>query len=146
MDRPSLGATGGGSGLATVPERRDGPALTRKVPIMGHALGGPATYHRFSRDSYPPLGGRCEAAVRAGRVGRQRRRKGVGSGRAPGEERRVRAATGGKGTTMADQPNILILWGDGIGIWTISQFSRGMMGYWTPGIDRLAEEGVTFTD
>ena len=44
------------------------------------------------------------------------------------------------------QPNILILWGDDIGIWNISHFSRGMMGYHTPNIDRVAKEGVTFTD
>src|SRR5690348_2809251 len=47
---------------------------------------------------------------------------------------------------MADKPNILILWGDDIGISNISHFSRGMMGYRTPGIDRIAAEGVTFTD
>ena len=44
------------------------------------------------------------------------------------------------------QPNILILWGDDIGIWNISHFSHGMMGYRTPNIDRVANEGVTFTD
>jgi arylsulfatase len=44
------------------------------------------------------------------------------------------------------KPNILVLWGDDIGIWNISHFSRGMMGYRTPNIDRIAEEGVTFTD
>ena len=44
------------------------------------------------------------------------------------------------------KPNILILWGDDIGIWNISHFSRGMMGYRTPNIDRIAKEGVTFTD
>ncbi len=46
----------------------------------------------------------------------------------------------------AKKPNILILWGDDIGIWNISHFSRGMMGYRTPNIDRIAKEGVTFTD
>src|SRR5258705_3059079 len=46
----------------------------------------------------------------------------------------------------AKQPNILILWGDDIGIWNISHFSRGMMGYQTPNIDRVAQEGLTFTD
>src|SRR4051812_47337262 len=46
----------------------------------------------------------------------------------------------------SSKPNILILWGDDIGIWNISHFSRGMMGYRTPNIDRLATEGVTFTD
>ena len=44
------------------------------------------------------------------------------------------------------QPNILILWGDDIGIWNISYHSRGMMGYRTPNIDRVANEGVNFTD
>ena len=44
------------------------------------------------------------------------------------------------------QPNILILWGDDIGMWNVSQYSRGMMGYRTPNIDRIGEEGATFTD
>jgi arylsulfatase A-like enzyme len=44
------------------------------------------------------------------------------------------------------QPNILILWGDDIGFWNISHNSRGMMGYRTPNIDRVAVEGATFTD
>jgi arylsulfatase A-like enzyme len=46
----------------------------------------------------------------------------------------------------AKQPNILILWGDDIGFWNISYNSRGMMGYRTPNIDRVAHEGVAFTD
>ncbi|HWX92170.1 MAG TPA: arylsulfatase [Terriglobales bacterium] len=46
----------------------------------------------------------------------------------------------------AKKPNILILWGDDIGMWNISHFSRGMMGYQTPNIDRVAKEGVTLTD
>ena len=45
-----------------------------------------------------------------------------------------------------DKPNILIIWGDDIGIWNLSHFSRGMMGYQTPNIDRIAREGATFTD
>jgi arylsulfatase A-like enzyme len=44
------------------------------------------------------------------------------------------------------KPNILILWGDDIGIWNCSYFSRGQMGYRTPHIDRVANEGVAFTD
>lgn len=48
--------------------------------------------------------------------------------------------------TADKKPNILILWGDDIGTWNISFFSRGMMGYRTPNIDRVAEEGVAFTD
>jgi len=46
----------------------------------------------------------------------------------------------------AKQPNILILWGDDIGMWNVSYHSRGMMGYRTPNIDRVANEGVAFTD
>jgi arylsulfatase len=46
----------------------------------------------------------------------------------------------------AKPPNILILWGDDIGIWNCSFFSRGMMGYRTPNIDRVANEGAAFTD
>ena len=44
------------------------------------------------------------------------------------------------------KPNILILWGDDIGWWNISYNSRGQMGYRTPNIDRIANEGVAFTD
>jgi arylsulfatase len=47
---------------------------------------------------------------------------------------------------MAKQPNILVLWGDDIGWWNISYNSRGQMGYRTPNIDRIANEGVAFTD
>ena len=46
----------------------------------------------------------------------------------------------------AKKPNILILWGDDIGIWNCSYFGRGMMGYRTPNIDRVANEGAAFTD
>src|SRR4249919_1194894 len=46
----------------------------------------------------------------------------------------------------AKKPNILILWGDDIGTWNVSYFSRGMMGYRTPNIDRVGNEGVAFTD
>jgi hypothetical protein len=44
------------------------------------------------------------------------------------------------------KPNILVIWGDDIGTWNISHNSRGMMGYQTPNIDRIAKEGVGFTD
>ena len=44
------------------------------------------------------------------------------------------------------KPNILILWGDDIGWWNISYNNRGQMGYRTPNIDRVANEGVAFTD
>lgn len=44
------------------------------------------------------------------------------------------------------KPNILVIWGDDIGTWNISHNNRGMMGYQTPNIDRIAKEGVAFTD
>ena len=48
---------------------------------------------------------------------------------------------------MADKkPNILVLWGDDIGMWNLSCYSKGMMGYRTPNIDRIASEGMIFTD
>jgi len=44
------------------------------------------------------------------------------------------------------QPNILVIWGDDIGISNLSCYSRGLMGYFTPNIDRIADEGMLFTD
>ena len=44
------------------------------------------------------------------------------------------------------QPNILVIWGDDIGISNLSCYSHGLMGYKTPNIDRLAKEGMMFTD
>ena len=46
----------------------------------------------------------------------------------------------------ADKPNILIIMGDDIGISNISKYSNGLMGYQTPNIDRIANEGMMFTD
>src|SRR5437762_14123864 len=50
---------------------------------------------------------------------------------------------------MAQQPqkpNILVIMGDDIGYWNVSAYNRGMMGYRTPNIDRIAKEGALFTD
>jgi arylsulfatase len=52
------------------------------------------------------------------------------------------AGQGGAG----DKPNILVIWGDDIGLTNISAYSFGMMGYKTPNIDRIANEGMMFTD
>jgi len=46
----------------------------------------------------------------------------------------------------ANKPNILVIWGDDIGQSNISYYTHGVMGYQTPNIDRIAEEGMTFTD
>src|SRR6185295_13166554 len=48
--------------------------------------------------------------------------------------------------TKYKQPNILVIWGDDIGITNLSCYSHGLMGYQTPNIDRLAKEGMMFTD
>jgi len=47
---------------------------------------------------------------------------------------------------QAQKPNIVIIWGDDIGQSNISAYSKGLMGYQTPNIDRIAQEGVIFTD
>src|SRR5512145_3146752 len=44
------------------------------------------------------------------------------------------------------RPNIVIIWGDDVGQSNISAYSHGVMGYQTPNIDRIAKEGVMFTD
>ncbi len=44
------------------------------------------------------------------------------------------------------KPNILVIWGDDIGIMNLSCYSGGVMGYRTPNIDRIANEGMQFTD
>jgi arylsulfatase A-like enzyme len=51
-----------------------------------------------------------------------------------------------QGPAAAKKPNIVIIWGDDIGQSNISAYSRGLMGYQTPNIDRVAREGVMFTD
>ncbi|WP_172657304.1 arylsulfatase [Myxosarcina sp. GI1] len=49
-------------------------------------------------------------------------------------------------TKSPKKPNIIIIWGDDIGQSDISAYTKGLMGFSTPNIDRLAKEGVTFTD
>jgi arylsulfatase A-like enzyme len=44
------------------------------------------------------------------------------------------------------KPNILVIWGDDIGISNLSCYSHGLMGYETPNIDRIAKEGMMFLD
>ena len=48
--------------------------------------------------------------------------------------------------TAGKKPNILVMFGDDIGFWNVSAYNRGMMGYRTPNIDRIAKEGAIFTD
>src|SRR6266568_9299094 len=47
---------------------------------------------------------------------------------------------------QARKANILVIWGDDIGVHNISLYNHGVMGYRTPNIDRIAKEGAMFTD
>src|SRR3977135_1114590 len=47
---------------------------------------------------------------------------------------------------QSKKPNILVIMGDDVGMWNISAYSHGMMGYKTPNIDRIAKEGAIFSD
>ena len=49
-------------------------------------------------------------------------------------------------TNTPKQPNIVIIWGDDIGQTDVSAYSMGLMGFHTPNIDRVAKEGMIFTD
>jgi arylsulfatase len=46
----------------------------------------------------------------------------------------------------SEKPNILMIMSDDVGITNLSAYSRGLAGYQTPNIDRIANEGVLFTD
>jgi len=56
------------------------------------------------------------------------------------------AITSTNGYAKQAKPNILVIWGDDIGQSNISHYTHGLMGYHTPSIDRIAKEGMTFTD
>ncbi len=55
-------------------------------------------------------------------------------------------ATVATAVAAQDKPNILVIWGDDVGQSNISAYTMGLMGYQTPNIDRVAEEGMIFTD
>ena len=58
----------------------------------------------------------------------------------------VAAAPAAEAQNAARKPNIVIIWGDDIGQSDISAYSHGLMGFKTPNIDRVAKEGMMFTD
>jgi len=58
----------------------------------------------------------------------------------------VATMAGALAAQAADRPNILVIWGDDIGWSNLGAYNHGVMGYPTPNIDRLAREGVLFTD
>jgi arylsulfatase len=58
----------------------------------------------------------------------------------------VLAISSGVAAAQSAKPNILVVWGDDVGITNISAYTRGLVGYQTPHIDRMAKEGMMFTD
>jgi arylsulfatase len=58
----------------------------------------------------------------------------------------ITVSIAGAAHAQAGKPNILVIWGDDIGGFNISAYNRGMMGYRTPNIDSIAEQGALFTD
>src|SRR5215469_7828895 len=58
----------------------------------------------------------------------------------------VVAMLGSSAQAQQKKPNIVVIWGDDIGQSDISAYSIGLMGFRTPNIDRIAKEGVIFTD
>src|SRR5271169_433977 len=51
-----------------------------------------------------------------------------------------------RASAQAKKPNIVVIMGDDIGIWNIGAYSRGMMAGRTPNLDKMASEGMLFTD
>jgi arylsulfatase A-like enzyme len=56
------------------------------------------------------------------------------------------ASSVGVAAQEGDKPNILVIWGDDVGQSSISAYTMGLVGYQTPNIDRIADEGIIFTD
>jgi arylsulfatase len=70
--------------------------------------------------------------------------KGLLLAKADGPETRLQG--GGQPATTGKRPNILVIFGDDIGQSNVSAYTHGLMGYHTPNIDRIAREGMLFTD
>src|SRR5215470_18983027 len=52
----------------------------------------------------------------------------------------------GTAAAQSKKPNILVIFGDDVGLADVSVYSHGLMGIQTPNIDRIAKEGMMFTD
>jgi Sulfatase len=63
---------------------------------------------------------------------------------AKADQNEARPQGNGQPASDGTKPNILVIWGDDIGISNISAYSNGLMGYTTPNIDRIAKEGIRF--
>ena len=116
-------------------------------PILGFI----AATRDFSPSSRADVGALAprQAAAGAGVTGRASISPPVvprdGQERATGPGRREMAGAAAS-TSSGKKPNILVIWGDDIGIHNISAYNHGIMGYKTPNIDRIGKEGAMFTD
>ena len=76
----------------------------------------------------------------------QRAHRGIGARASAGACPTMAEAQDKPAPAPGAKPNILVIWGDDIGQGNISAFTKGLMGYRTPNIDRVANEGMIFTD
>ena len=60
--------------------------------------------------------------------------------------KRAASSSSSQKNNSQTKPNILIIWGDDIGWFNVSAYNHGIMGYRTPNIDRVAQEGCLYTD
>jgi arylsulfatase len=122
-----------------VPTAKAAPAKRARgtTAAAGPSSGGPA-----ARKAGP--GKKAVAPVPAKKAPPSRATTRTAADRGPARKSAPRSAAAGAGAGR--KPNILVIWGDDIGITNLSCYSDGLMGYRTPNIDRIADEGVRFTD
>src|SRR5262249_4176200 len=68
------------------------------------------------------------------------------AGLIPSAQAQAQAPARQPAASGAGKPNILVIWGDDIGQSDITVYTHGLMGFKTPNIDRIAREGLMFTD
>jgi arylsulfatase len=132
-----------GSPIVDGPSSAGGHTMitVRRLALAGIATAGVAIGLMTQSDTVSATG-RTVAAPAVPTVGAPVSPRGpvlVHSRAAAESAARQMAASGRK-------PNILVMWGDDVGVHNISAYSRGIMGYKTPNIDRIANEGALFTD
>jgi len=116
-----------GNDPAAVPPRPAAPAAPSAAP----AAPAPSAAAPTAAPSAAPPAAAPSAAPRA---------------QAPAAPPAAAQAGAGARPARGAQPNILVIWGDDIGQSNISAYTRGLVGYRTPHIDRIADEGMIFTD
>ncbi|MEV4411066.1 arylsulfatase [Catellatospora sp. NPDC049609] len=117
------------------------PSGTKRAASAAKRAGAPAAAGKATgRPAGPGKKAAAPAAAKKAPPGRATER----ADRGPARKTAPRAA--GAGGARGRKPNILVIWGDDIGITNLSCYSDGLMGYRTPNIDRIAAEGVRFTD